>query len=290
MFQFYNQDSTQPIVLEGEKMDLVYFDPMFKTKSEQNNYTPVRHRNQAQMVEKRIEPIYPPHDEYERWMEGWVQNAANWVKPSGWVVIKLDDFTAYECWPIFKKYLKWENTVIWDKRVIGLGRRLRKQHELLLFLKPKDNKATYFHAPNIVRGRVRDNWHGSTKGLSVPTVWKTDDYLFVEDVREFEEWDLIDDVWQCLQDNGGLVNTKVKRMHINATPVGLFDRIMTVFIPPHGWMLDLCMGSGAAGVACKNFEKHYTGFELQPHIYEIGKDRILNSPIYAKKGLEMFFV
>lgn len=285
--QFYNLDTTQPLVLETQA-DLVYFDPMFKTKNEQNNYKPVRHRNQQEMIEKRIEPIYPPHDQYDLWMEGWIKNAASHVKPSGWVVIKLDDYTAYECWPIFKQYLNWENTVVWNKRVIGLGRRLRKQHELLLFFKPMKNDKTWFNAPNIVRGNARQNWHGSTKGLSVPTVWKTDDYLFVEDVREFEEFDLMDNVWECLQDNGGLVNTKLKRMHINATPVELFDQLLKVFVPPQGTVMDLCMGSGSLGVGCKKFQKEYIGFEFQPDIFRIGRDRIQNTPIYDKKGMEVF--
>jgi len=261
-YLYFNQDSTQPLDLEVPA-DLVYFDPMFKTKTEQSNYKPVRHRNQMKMIEDRIEPIYPPFDEYEKWMEGWVQNAINHVKPSGWVVIKLDDYTAYECWPIFKKYMNWENTVVWNKRVIGLGRRFRKQHELLLFFKPYKNKNTYFNAPNIIRGNARSNWHGSSKGLAVSTIW------------------------ECLQDNGGLINTTIKRAHINATPIDLFTKLLTVFVPSDGLVIDLCMGSGSLGVACKKFNKSYIGYELQPTIFDNAKERIERTIVYDTSLLRL---
>jgi DNA modification methylase len=248
-YEFHNADSTQPIKLD-EKADLVYFDPMYKTKSEQNNYKPIRHRNQRAMVEQKIEPIYPPLENYDEWMIAWVENAVANVKKSGWIVIKLDDYTAYECWPIFKERMEWENTVIWDKRVIGLGRRFRKQHELIMFFKPNKNKATFFNAPNIIRGKSRQTWHGDSKGLALSTIWS------------------------CLQNNGGLVNTTVKRFHINETPTDLFSKLLTVFVPAEGLVLDLCMGSGSLGKACKKWGKSYIGYELQPDIFANAKTQI----------------
>ena len=275
-YLYFNQDSTKSIDLDL-RADIVYFDPMFKTKNEQNNYKPVRHRNQKQMEDKRIEPIYPPYEDYDKWMEGWVQNAVNLVKDSGWIVIKLDDYTTYECWHIFKQYMNWENTVVWNKRVIGLGRRFRKQHELLLFFKPMKNKETYFNAPNIIRGKSKNKWHGSSKGLAVSTIWSTEDIIYDESQ---------DTMWECLQDNGGLVNTTIKREHINATPIDLFTKLLKIFVPPNGLVIDLCMGSGSLGVACKKFDKSYIGYELQPTIFQNAKDRIEKAIAYDRSLLQ----
>jgi len=58
--------------------------------------------------------------------------------------------------------------------------------------------------------------------------------------------------------------------------------LLTVFVPPNGLVLDLCMGSGSLGVACKKFEKSYIGYELQPIIFENAKQRILNTVVYDK--------
>lgn len=248
-YEFHNVDSTLPILL-NEPVDLVYFDPMFKTQDEQNNYKPIRHRNQRTMVEQKIEPIYPPLEEYEIWMNKWVDNANANVKPSGWIVIKLDDFTMYEEWPIFKSKMKWERTVVWNKKVIGLGRRFRAQHELLGFFKPKKHKDTFFNAPTIIKGKARNTWHGNSRGLAVSTVW------------------------DCLQNNGGLVNTNIKRFHINETPEDLFTKLLKVFVPANGLVLDLCMGSGSLGKKCKKMGVSYIGYELQPDIFANAKTQI----------------
>ena len=41
-------------------------------------------------------------------------------------------------------------------------------------------------------------------------------------------------------------------------------------------VLDNCMGSGSTGVACKNLNRNFIGFELNKEYYEIAKRRIKN--------------
>ena len=42
-------------------------------------------------------------------------------------------------------------------------------------------------------------------------------------------------------------------------------------------VLDNCMGSGSTGVACKELNRSFIGYELDKKYYEIAKNRIENS-------------
>lgn len=43
-------------------------------------------------------------------------------------------------------------------------------------------------------------------------------------------------------------------------------------------ILDNCMGSGTAGVACKNLNRNFIGIELDENYFKIAKERIENTP------------
>lgn len=255
---FCKDSRASDILPIDERYDFIVKDPMYKVKNTQNDYKPVRRKNQVEM--EYLKPVCPPFDEYDAWFEAWIINCVAHVKPTGWIMIKMDDYTAYETWPIIKKYLRWANTIIWNKMIIGLGRLLRKQHELLMLCRPLSAKHSYFFGKNILQHHLKQTgFHGGSKGKAVSTVWTT--------VGVDEELDL-DTVWDALGNNGGQLGTKVKKRHINETITDIWDKAIDVFVPPGGSILDLCMGSGSMPKAAKHKNRHCTGFEIQPAIFQ----------------------
>lgn len=252
MLELYNRDSTVELPASGvgaELFDLVWFDPMFKPQSTQNNYKPFREATQEAM----IEPIYPDRKTYNKTFLAWVTNAVTHVKPSGWIVIKLDDYTFAECWPILKRKTAWAKNVIWNKGRIGTGRMFRGQHELLVFCRPKRHKNTFFQAPSVF---------GKTGNLGKKS-----------------HQEAISSVWTVkpTYDGNNQYGHKGKHLHINETPLKLYDRLFKAFVPRHGSVLDLCMGSGSLGKKARQCQCRYVGFEVQPEIFNVAVDGILHT-------------
>lgn len=50
-------------------------------------------------------------------------------------------------------------------------------------------------------------------------------------------------------------------------------------------MLDCFLGSGTTAVACKELNRHFIGFELNPRFVEIANDRLNGTTIKDKKSM-----
>lgn len=62
--------------------------------------------------------------------------------------------------------------------------------------------------------------------------------------------------------------------HPTQKPVALFEYLIKTYTNEGDLVLDNCMGSGTAGVACKNLSRNFIGMELDPDYFEIAKKRI----------------
>lgn len=67
-----------------------------------------------------------------------------------------------------------------------------------------------------------------------------------------------------------------KDQHPTQKPVALFEHFIRLHSQEGDTVLDPFMGSGAAGVACKNTGRNFIGMELDPTYYEMAKKRLDN--------------
>ena len=64
------------------------------------------------------------------------------------------------------------------------------------------------------------------------------------------------------------------KFHPTEKPLDLMEYLINKTTKENDWVLDMFMGSGATGVACKNTNRNFIGIELDKNYYEIAKKRI----------------
>jgi site-specific DNA-methyltransferase (adenine-specific) len=67
--------------------------------------------------------------------------------------------------------------------------------------------------------------------------------------------------------------------HPTQKPILLLEDLIQTFSNKNDLIVDLTMGSGSTGVACKNLNRNFIGIELDEKYFNIAKDRIENTPI-----------
>jgi len=65
--------------------------------------------------------------------------------------------------------------------------------------------------------------------------------------------------------------------HPNQKPVNLLTEMVEILTNAGQTVLDPFMGSGSAGVVCKNLNRNFIGIELDKGYFDIAKDRINNT-------------
>ena len=65
-------------------------------------------------------------------------------------------------------------------------------------------------------------------------------------------------------------------LHPTQKPVALFEYLIRTYTNEGETVLDNVMGSGTTGVACKNLNRNFIGFELDEAYFNIAKERIEN--------------
>jgi len=68
------------------------------------------------------------------------------------------------------------------------------------------------------------------------------------------------------------------KVHPTEKPLALFEYLVKSSSDENDVVLDMCMGSGTTGVACKNLNRNFIGIELDETYFNIAKERIDNSP------------
>jgi site-specific DNA-methyltransferase (adenine-specific) len=67
---------------------------------------------------------------------------------------------------------------------------------------------------------------------------------------------------------------RFKNGHPTQKPIALLEYLIRTYTNDGETVLDNCMGSGSTCVAAINTNRHYIGFELEPHYFEIAQKRI----------------
>ncbi|MBR2773922.1 MAG: site-specific DNA-methyltransferase [Selenomonadaceae bacterium] len=65
-----------------------------------------------------------------------------------------------------------------------------------------------------------------------------------------------------------------ERLHPQQKPVGLLEYLIKTYTNEGELVLDATMGSGSTGVACRNTNRQFIGFELDEHFFEVARQRI----------------
>ena len=71
-------------------------------------------------------------------------------------------------------------------------------------------------------------------------------------------------------------------VHPTQKPVALLEYLIKTYTNPGETVLDNCMGSGSTGVACVNTGRDFIGIELDPHYFEVAKQRIENTNVQLR--------
>lgn len=74
---------------------------------------------------------------------------------------------------------------------------------------------------------------------------------------------------------GALTPKSEKVGHTTQKPLYLMEHLLKIHSNKQNTILDLFMGSGTTGLACKNLNRKFIGIELDDNYYNIAKNRIL---------------
>jgi DNA modification methylase len=266
-FTFSEADAWYGDEAPKKKADIVIGDPPFMPYKKA--YKQVRKNTKA-----KLEPITTP--EKKEYFDKWELYCAKWkrhMKKTGWLVYKSDSWTAKFTFPITREYFDYSNEVIWDKKRIGLGRRIRTQHENLEVYSYEsdsyENLECYTYGPGAYWGQEMlksyqrqqinldggigkykiKSWHGSSQGKAFPSILKIPNF-----------------------NNGTLGKNKLGKRdkHINQTPYQLWIPFLEYMVPEGGLIVDPFMGSGsiAKAVMWMNTKKgknyRYWGTDIDP--------------------------
>ena len=72
-------------------------------------------------------------------------------------------------------------------------------------------------------------------------------------------------------------NRVERPVHPTQKPVDLLEWLIKTYSNKGNTILDMCMGVGSTGVACKNTNRNFIGIELDKNYFNIAKERIENS-------------
>lgn len=70
--------------------------------------------------------------------------------------------------------------------------------------------------------------------------------------------------------------SQVGKVHPTQKPVALMEYLIKTYTHEGETVLDFTMGSGTAGVACKNLDRNFIGIELDETYFNLAKERIEN--------------
>ena len=68
--------------------------------------------------------------------------------------------------------------------------------------------------------------------------------------------------------------------HPTQKPVALLEYLIKTYTNEGEIVLDNCMGSGSTGVACKNTNRNFIGFELDEKYFNIAKERLEENKLF----------
>lgn len=251
----------------NKKADLVLFDPPFWPYQ-------IAYKQIRKETEHKLKPIQTPEGiDYPRFWRRTCELAKDHMKKSAWFCFKSDGWTAKLTFPITKEYFTYSNEVIWDKMRIGLGRRIRTQHEQIEcytygpkaywgqeMLKSSKRKGVSLEGEE-TEYKIK-GWHGGSQGKAFASIIRVPNY------------------------NSGTLGKKGDT-HINQTPPQVWEKFLKYMCPPDGLVLDLTAGTFSIAQACiklnrlAKYDFKYWGIEIDPWYVKEAKKRLLSNPLGA---------
>lgn len=74
-------------------------------------------------------------------------------------------------------------------------------------------------------------------------------------------------------------DTQKSNIHSTQKPVALLEYLIKTYTDPHDLVLDNCAGSCSTGIACKNTNRRFIGFENDEEIFKKGSRRFENHAV-----------
>lgn len=236
-----------------QKIDCLIGDPPFKPKK--TGYKQIRDNT----VKKMKEISTPSGEDWDEMMRSIFLQYNQNHSPSGYCIIKLDDYSARELYQRGSRFYSGESiieysySIIWDKKRIGLGRKFRKQHEIIEIYLPQDAAHTFWFQK---KAEKKGSWHGNSQAIAFSSIIK---------VANFNQGTL------------GVKNAD----HINQTPIDVWIPFLLHCVPDEALIFDPWMGSGSIGLAVKYVNKKYHktlsywGIEIDSDFFSIAKKNLL---------------
>ena len=103
-------------------------------------------------------------------------------------------------------------------------------------------------------GRMSENWKG---GLGSVITNNESGLRHPKTIQHFD------------RDKGGF--------HPTQKPIAMMEYFIKTYTEENDWVLDATMGSGSTGIAAKNLNRNFIGFEIREDYFNIAKERIENA-------------
>ena len=206
------------------------------------------------------EAYFNSYAQYLDWCKQWLKEVKRVLKPNGTFylnVINDSEITirAFELMEIATRQLmyKLHDTIIWyryNQQPANTERQLTNQCEYIFMLR-------HTSAGVSLNKSLAKKLH--------PEIFKTDNVGNV--------WEIPFNAGKDKDISFGRKETKSKWGH-SGFPLALPETCIALSTKENDVVLDMFMGSGTTGVACKHLNRNFIGIELNKNYFEMAKNRI----------------
>lgn len=251
--------------------------------------------------------VWRTEDDYLKWSELWITEVSRVLRVGGSMYVFGYFRMLGRLLPIFIAHgLELRQQIVIDKGMQAVAGRATRQYKMFpnvtesALLLYKDNKS---FAKQFLKQRQKDLGLSSAdinKALGVKTngggMWSiyTGDNVCKQFPTE-DSWNRLqqilkfdipyDQVSQTFNPITGITDVwddidfyaDVHRIHPTQKPTKLVERMVLASSNSGDVVLDPFMGSGTAGVICKQINREFIGIELDPQYFELAKQRIESS-------------
>lgn len=214
------------------------------------------------------EAYFNSYAQYLEWTKRWLAECKRVLSPNGtlWLNVSNDSETtirAFEIMNIATRELmyKLHDTIIWyryNQQPANTNRQLTNQCEYIFMLR-HTSAGISLHKEDAYR-----NCPSLFKTKNVGNVWELPFNSGKQNIEGF-----------------GRKETASKWGH-SGFPVELPETCILLSTDKGDTVLDLFMGSGTTGVACKKLERDFIGIELNREYFNISQERIKNTAFIKK--------
>jgi site-specific DNA-methyltransferase (adenine-specific) len=113
--------------------------------------------------------------------------------------------------------------------------------------------------------------------IEVFNIDKMDGFIYYEDLKKIDSrFNSTFNLWEGNKYKSNILKYKKDYTghHPTQKPVLLLEDLINTFSNENDLVVDLTMGSGSTGVACKNTNRDFVGIEQDENYFEIAKERI----------------